>query len=788
MLRVKFFCMVIACVVAGFGCSENRGLASDETVQISFIVVPAESQPVEGYAAGELAKYIEKMTGLSLAVVKEGEAKPQGRAIILGRTETNLAKYNPDSWPLDTIYIGYGEGDIAIIGQGDQGTLFAAYEFLRDQGCRWYMPMDIGECIPKRALLALGGKPKKHTPSFVDRGWHPIPDYQWFADYSFDWAVRNGVNAYAHSPIIEYSPTLGYGRQKRLGHMLIGLIPTGDHPDTVKTFAAHPEWYPLVNGKRVTEYKDGRPSQGCLSNPEAVKEVAKKAIKYFREHPRCWLFSIAHNDEPSYWCECEACIAMDGPDSTWRVNDVYDAYPLRSKHGPGPMSRRYVKFTNQVAQIVNKELPGKCVSICSYGSIEVPPKGDDWELESNVIVEYSHGCEQCYRHALDDPACATNTNMSKWIKGWAKKGKVIYYDYPPMGPNPNFPSVFTHSYKRYLVGLKKLGVIGLSGETQTSWGGSALFFHIKSRLLWDIDADVDELVAEFCHDMYGAAEPVMLKFYNTFEEKLQTFEGHLVWGRWVADIDEQTMQTLSSLLAEALQKADSELAKKRVMMMQVCMNNLMINKLENDPTGQKDASVFVRYKELIAETVQMIEELDQTIPLVVTSQWIDKLKRGAYRPPFEALGGKEMLTLPIVWRFRTDPANEGIKAEWSKTPNSQSSDWTDIRVDSAWTEQGFEYHGAAWYVTDFVVPNKPHDRLWILFGAIDGDGEVWINGQPAGKLALEPWDKPKGFDITDIVKPGEKSQLVIRVQKAHSAAGVWKPVKIMAVFERIGDR
>ena len=230
MLRVKLFCLLILC--AGCRTTENEFQQAEKSGrripsgQLRSIVLPAVAQPAERYAAQQLAEYIEKMTRQVLVVVKEGEQKPQGRAIILGRTADNLKNHNPDNWPIDTIYIGYGKGDIAIIGQGDQGTLFAAYEFLRDQGCRWYMPCEVGEYVPKWASLDLAGKPKKHTPTFRDRGWGPMASLtSVIADLQY-WSVRNGLNAIVPFTLnsmgpddeVKYPPELGYGSQKMAGH------------------------------------------------------------------------------------------------------------------------------------------------------------------------------------------------------------------------------------------------------------------------------------------------------------------------------------------------------------------------------------------------------------------------------------------------------------------------------------------------------------------------------------------------------------------------------------------
>ena len=107
------------------------------------------------------------------------------------------------------------------------------------------------------------------------------------------------------------------------------------------------------------------------------------------------------------------------------------------------------------------------------------------------------------------------------------------------------------------------------------------------------------------------------------------------------------------------------------------------------------------------------------------------------------MGGRELLTLPIVWRFRTDPRDEGLAAGWQKGADTAAETWRDIRVDDFWTEQGIEYHGAAWYATRFAVPADAEGRLWLLFAMLDGAAEIWVDGQSAGRLPADPWNKPK---------------------------------------------
>lgn len=179
------------------------------------------------------------------------------------------------------------------------------------------------------------------------------------------------------------------------------------------------------------------------------------------------------------------------------------------------------------------------------------------------------------------------------------------------------------------MGLKKLGVLGLAGENQTVWGGSGLFYYIKARLLWDIKSDVDQLISEFCCDMFGPSALVMKKFYKTFEQKLQEFDDHLVYGRWVNNIDNQTLNVLSDYLIEALQKADTAWTKKRIKMVQVGVNNLIIGKMGANPATQENEELLNQYKQLCSATLQLIEEIDEPLPMAVTGQWFAKLKRNS---------------------------------------------------------------------------------------------------------------------------------------------------------------
>jgi beta-galactosidase/beta-glucuronidase len=77
-----------------------------------------------------------------------------------------------------------------------------------------------------------------------------------------------------------------------------------------------------------------------------------------------------------------------------------------------------------------------------------------------------------------------------------------------------------------------------------------------------------------------------------------------------------------------------------------------------------------------------------------------------------------------------------------------------------------------------------NQKAILQFDAVDGNTEVFVNGQKVGEHILTPdytgWDQPFHFDITDAVKAGQN---VIAVQVASksqdTASGINQPVHLL---------
>ena len=144
-----------------------------------------------------------------------------------------------------------------------------------------------------------------------------------------------------------------------------------------------------------------------------------------------------------------------------------------------------------------------------------------------------------------------------------------------------------------------------------------------------------------------------------------------------------------------------------------------------------------------------------------------------------------LAALPVVWQFKADPKDRGEQESWfNQAPDAS---WADVRVDDFWTRQLPErYLGVGWYAVAFDVPAAaPGRKLYLRFGAVDGDARVWIDGTLAGvqdRPPAEMWDRPFALDVTTLLKPGMRQRFAVRVSKVPGPyeEGIWKPVELRA--------
>ena len=119
---------------------------------------------------------------------------------------------------------------------------------------------------------------------------------------------------------------------------------------------------------------------------------------------------------------------------------------------------------------------------------------------------------------------------------------------------------------------------------------------------------------------------------------------------------------------------------------------------------------------------------------------------------------------------------------------SDTSKWAEVRSDTGrgYESQGFEgYFGYSWYRQTIAVPKEvsKHKHVRLLFGAVDLEGEIYINGKKAFSYTkddalVDPvvmWRTPFSFHAKKWIKPGPDNVIAVRIHNTSGMGGIWKP-------------
>jgi hypothetical protein len=246
-------------------------------------------------------------------------------------------------------------------------------------------------------------------------------------------------------------------------------------------FDQHPEYFSLVNGRRV---RDG---QLCLSNPEVISLLTENLRQEMAKKPECVYWSVSQNDCINY-CECELCRAL------------YEKY--------GSVSGVYVDMANQIA----RQFPEKQISTLAYQFTRSAPTGIVPDPNVNIMF-CSIECNRSQPLETD----ARSRDFVKDLQDWTSLTHNIFmWDYVVQFktytcPFPNFAIL-----QQNIQFFRKFGIPMMF--QQGSGGSWSDFSEYKqaliSRLLWDADMNEPAFRKQFFQAFYGAAAPVMLEYFE----------------------------------------------------------------------------------------------------------------------------------------------------------------------------------------------------------------------------------------------------------------------------------
>ncbi|TWU28776.1 DUF4838 domain-containing protein [Novipirellula artificiosorum] len=442
------------------------------------IVVAGQPSAAEQTAAIELQSILKQVTGAELPIQTCTEVEQDAKQIVVGPSErfTDLLPNTQLDEVGDDGIVIHGNGNALVLaGPRPRGTLYAVYSFLEDQvGCRWWTPTE--DEIPHRPTLSIPPLSITYSPKLKSRE-------AYYRDaFEAKFSARQKLNGHS----ARTGPSLGGNiRFTDFVHTFFPFLPPKVY------FDQHPEWYSLIDGKRVHEK-----AQLCLTNDEMQAEMTRVVLERLAKNPGAKLISISQNDCRGP-CQCENCQAVVDEEG--------------SQAGP------LLRFVNAISAVVEKEFPDVWVETLAYQYTRAAPL--KVRPRSNVVVRLC-SIECSFVETLGEGE--QNEPFRKDIEAWSKiTPQLFVWDYVTnfsnyLVPHPNLRVLAPNV--RFFVDHSVVGLFE-QGDSQSGIGDFVrLRAWLLAHLMWNPDQDEEALIDEFLRGYYGPAAPHLRDYLNLIND------------------------------------------------------------------------------------------------------------------------------------------------------------------------------------------------------------------------------------------------------------------------------
>ena len=486
-------------------------------------------------SAESLQDLIKRCTGTDIPI----STVPHEPYISVGNTEEfkkTGVTVSDRELPGDGFKIVFRRGNIYLCGSTERGTVYAANDFAeRFMGVRF---LSVDETYtPFSDTLEMEEKDITEIPDFPSRSF-------------FSWEVRRSPRFAANLRLIT---PLGCEREeaKKYGDGFLrdwngnDMHAMGNILPKAKYYEKHPEWYNNNTGRPRTwfcltngltdEDEDANDPDSCLAT------FANNVIEIIRNSPGAKYIMLGHEDScGDVYCQCERC--------------------KRSRERNVTVSGYLMVFINAVARRVEQwrleNCPEREIKLVSFSYLEtaIPPvyvQNEDgihkpyiflereyWAPlkvrrgkiipvntkvvpEKNVVI-FCAIIGACYLHEMTDEFCGWNQYYGFSLKAWKALGAEIMVWY--YGVNfkqhlwwlPNRRTMRSHL--GFFRQFDPLYLMMQGAPREGMFYQSILNAYLISKLMWNMDQDVDALTEEFNRLYFGEKSAAAV---NTFIHKIE---------------------------------------------------------------------------------------------------------------------------------------------------------------------------------------------------------------------------------------------------------------------------
>lgn len=459
-----------------------------------YILVPEQATENELFASSELQLFFKEATGFELPILTEGAADLSGSYLSVGNTKASqdagvtptYEELKNSGFVLKTI-----EDDCYIKGYNDFGTRNGIYEWL-------YYCFDY-ECYAEDCIALTETADMK------------LPAFEVSTKPSFDYRMSTG--AVLWNTVLSYRMRFNLNEEifvtGNACHNSYEIISPYVYNWTDEKYA---EWYSDTLFKNREQGNDVIPAQLCYSNADMRAEYIKN-LKTILENSEVPLMILGQEDGND-WCTCEACTAS------------FDKYKTNAA--------TLIQFANHVQEEISNwyatEHPEKepiKLYIFAYGpTLNAPVKYDDEagtyvpiddnvKLNEKLGIFFGTSAGSIYPYTSE-----VNYEKRQTLEAWNALtddiGSWTYSTYPLRAflMYDNF-EIIQENYKFFLdngVVLMKDQTDNWNDDKSTAWSHAK--YYVISKLMWNVDLNMEELLDDFFANYFDLAGDTMRELFD----------------------------------------------------------------------------------------------------------------------------------------------------------------------------------------------------------------------------------------------------------------------------------
>ncbi len=749
------------------------------------VVVSADAGYWEKRAAEDLVKYIEMISGARPAVTSAPDAVVAadaashplifvGQAAIAAEPSLSfrleqIAKKGP-FLRADAIVVRRFGRRVYLAGVNDESHYYAVSKLLHLWGCRWYLPTDLGECVPERPTLVLPPIDHAYAPPFeVRRYW-----VSWVGsnDGREDFMRRNFMND-------EFVPS-GH----TLGKYVKALVPEGKSAYDIP-----------------------------VADPHTADHVAGQVVEQFGRHEHVMMGMEDGLYTSDYALDVELKAGLF--DKYFQTQALADAFMV---------------FYNNLAERLLKVHPNSRAKIgfLAYANLTIPPQRPI--TAKSPLIAYLAPIDVDPIHGMDDPRSPPRGEYREMMYGWAKvmRGRVVIYDYDQgmlvwrSMPNPSHIA-FGQDVKHY----RDAGILGVDTECRSAYGTIFTNMYFRGQLLWDPDADVDGLFDEFYPKFYGPAAGPMRRYwsaiYQAWEDTIVTEHEHFVAPAiYTADLVDRLRKqlTVGEAIVELIKaRPGGALSRNEKQVIErMAFTRTSFDIIDNYVQMVRAAASEVDYAAAVAAGKRGLAARAQMTDMSGIFTTLKYGDQGWHSFPgeveqYEHLRqitdgpkGRLIKKLPLEWAFRRDPHDTGLPSNFAgrdadltywqdnrrryRTPASRRdypiTKWEMIRTDLYPQAQGVlhpdfqSFTGYMWTKTQVELnDDQIQGNVHLRFPGLFSEAWLYVNGYLVAYRQQNRvwWYNDYRFewdvDLTGVLKAGI-NDITVRTDCPHHWGGLFR--------------